>query len=173
MVKFRNNDTLLIYALTSIFIHISQHIMRYDYLPMPKSDHSFAREKHFSVVRRFIHISVTTNFVLWSEFRWHLQGNIPRSYDVSTLSGNLHAHCTPLLFSNLTCDRHAPRKLSLHKIINHVKQDWKTKNNTNTTENKMLAILKMWMHLNFNQYATIHFTMVKINRIVLNVSWCL
>ena len=30
----------------------------------------------------------------------------------------------------------------------------------------MLAVLKMWMHLNFNYYVMIHFITVKINRIV-------
>ena len=43
------------------------------------------------------------------------------------MSGNLHTHWTPLLFSNLTYDRHVSRKLSLHKIVNHAKHDWKTK----------------------------------------------
>ena len=36
----------------------------------------------------------------------------------------------------------------------------------------MLASLKMWMRLNFNLYFIIHFVMVKINRVVPNVSWC-
>ena len=35
-----------------------------------------------------------------------------------------------------------------------------------------VAILKMWMRLNFNWYIMIHFIMVKINRIVPKVFWC-
>ena len=41
--------------------------MSYDYLRLSKSNHNYVREKHLSVIRRFIHIAVFS-FTRWNHF---------------------------------------------------------------------------------------------------------